>query len=641
MLFSLAACSADDWDADYRSENRPFKLPFSLSRNLSDTSRIVHPFVRNRSAASAATDTVSFEAKVTALVRSCRLRWVGAAMAAMSSVAALHLPTLPPTAARAAKAGAAHSSSHRHFANPFGDAAAAGGDTVFPAAAIAAAGGDLLGSIVAASWRPDAGLLDCGEGLHGTDLYTGYGGVAAALLRRGMLLRDSDALKQAAAMLDACIKAEEGRAASHKARGRAPQIDVTMIMGLPGLWALRAVTAHALGDTATRNKRIAEIVALAKAGYVNGPGAVARSLPSEMLYGRAGFLYACLFVNTHCSDSSSSAAGGAAGGGAGSAGASASGSGELLIPDAVTAPIVAEIIDIGRHGSRERAAAAGSKAAVPPLFYTWHGSPYLGAAHGLAGICHMLLHYPLNPAAHAEVVGSLRHLLSVRYPSGNMPSSDDGRHTDASTDKLVHWCHGATGLALTMARAWELTRDPDFATAAVEAAEVVWQRGLLTKLGLCHGVAGNAYAFLAVRRIALQIAREAAGASGASAAAASSAGSSSAGAAADRSAQAAGWSELAELSLRRARCFASFLVFGPPARHAGGAASGSAAASGPSAAAPKEHYWERLVAAGEMHGGDRALSLFEGAAGAAWALMDIGAADDARALPPSFPGYEL
>lgn len=554
-------------------------------------------------------------------------------MAAVSSVASLHLPPLPPAAARASKADAAHSSSHRHFANPFGDDAATGSSAVFPAAAIAAAGRDLLSSIVAETWRPDTGLLDCGEGVRGTDLYVGYGGVAAALLRRGMLLRDADVLKQAAAMLDACIKTEEDRAASHKARGRAPQIDVTMIMGLPGLWALHAVAAHAVGDTATRDKRIAEIIALAKAGYVNGPGAVTRSLPCEMLYGRAGFLYACLFVNTHCSG----AGAGSPAGGAGSA--AASGSGAQLIPDSVTAPIVAEIIDIGRRGSRERAAAAsaGSKAAsaVPPLFYTWHGSPYLGAAHGLAGICHTLLHYPLNPAAHADVVGSLRYLLSVRYPSGNMPLSDDGRHTDASTDKLVHWCHGATGLALTMARAWELTREPDFATAAVEAAEVVWQRGLLTKLGLCHGVAGNAYAFLAVRRIALQIARdsEAAAAGAPSAAALAGTSSGAVGAHGSAAPQAAEWAELAELSLRRARCFASFLVFGPPARHGGAAAS--------TAAPPKEHYWERLVAAGEMHGGDRAFSLYEGATGAAWALLDIGTADDARALPPSFPGFEL
>lgn len=30
----------------------------------------------------------------------------------------------------------------------------------------------------------------------------------------------------------------------------------------------------------------------------------------------------------------------------------------------------------------------------PPLFYAWHGTPYLGAAHGLMGILYALLHSP-------------------------------------------------------------------------------------------------------------------------------------------------------------------------------------------------------------------------------------------------------
>lgn len=39
--------------------------------------------------------------------------------------------------------------------------------------------------------------------------------------------------------------------------------------------------------------------------------------------------------------------------------------------------------------------------------------------------------------------------------------------------------------------------DQKYKDAALECAEVIWQRGLLKKgYGLCHGVAGNAYAFL-------------------------------------------------------------------------------------------------------------------------------------------------
>ena len=36
--------------------------------------------------------------------------------------------------------------------------------------------------------------------------------------------------------------------------------------------------------------------------------------------------------------------------------------------------------------------------------------------------------------------------------------------------------------------------------AASSACEVVWDRGLLTRIGLCHGIAGNTYAFLSLHR---------------------------------------------------------------------------------------------------------------------------------------------
>lgn len=40
--------------------------------------------------------------------------------------------------------------------------------------------------------------------------------------------------------------------------------------------------------------------------------------------------------------------------------------------------------------------------------------------------------------------------------------------------------------------------DREFLEAAVDAAEVVWNRGLLKRVGICHGISGNAYVFLAL-----------------------------------------------------------------------------------------------------------------------------------------------
>jgi len=37
--------------------------------------------------------------------------------------------------------------------------------------------------------------------------------------------------------------------------------------------------------------------------------------------------------------------------------------------------------------------------------------------------------------------------------------------------------------------------------AAVDAGEVVWKRGLLKRVGMCHGISGNTYVFLSLYRL--------------------------------------------------------------------------------------------------------------------------------------------
>ena len=43
--------------------------------------------------------------------------------------------------------------------------------------------------------------------------------------------------------------------------------------------------------------------------------------------------------------------------------------------------------------------------------------------------------------------------------------------------------------------------DREFRDAAIEAGEVVWNNGLVKKVGLADGIAGNAYAFLSLHRL--------------------------------------------------------------------------------------------------------------------------------------------
>lgn len=85
------------------------------------------------------------------------------------------------------------------------------------------------------------------------------------------------------------------------------------------------------------------------------------------------------------------------------------------------------------------------------LMYEWHGKKYWGAAHGLAGIMYVLMTVQLKPEEVEDVKGTLRYMIKNCFPSGNYLSSEG-----SESDRLVHWCHGAPGVALTLVKAAEV-----------------------------------------------------------------------------------------------------------------------------------------------------------------------------------------
>lgn len=216
----------------------------------------------------------------------------------------------------------------------------------------------------------------------------------------------------------------------------------------------------------------------------------------DLLYGRAGFLWAALFINKYL--------------------------GIETVPSSLLMPIVEAVLAGGRAGASDWTAS--------PLMYRWHGTRYWGAAHGLAGILHVLLYFPDIPRDYVEdIKGTLRYMMSNRFPhSGNYPVSEGNPR-----DKLVQWSHGATGIGITLCKAAEVKKneqhsyfitfklnsgesgilcflflvqvlpndDREFRDAAIEAGEVVWKSGLVKKVGLGDGAAGNAYAFLSLYRL--------------------------------------------------------------------------------------------------------------------------------------------
>lgn len=48
---------------------------------------------------------------------------------------------------------------------------------------------------------------------------------------------------------------------------------------------------------------------------------------------------------------------------------------------------------------------------------------------------------------------------------------------------------------------YQVFGEEDFVQAAIDAGDVVWNRGLLKRVGLCHGISGNAYVFLSLYQL--------------------------------------------------------------------------------------------------------------------------------------------
>jgi Lanthionine synthetase C-like protein len=125
---------------------------------------------------------------------------------------------------------------------------------------------------------------------------------------------------------------------------------------------------------------------------------------------------------------------------------------------------------------------------------------FLGAAHGVAGNVHALLRAAVlqSPEHQRELlertVETLRRTAVEDRGAANWPA-----RTDAPDPRpRVQWCHGAPGIVIALANA-PAHRTLDALLLA--AGELTWQAGPLVKgHGLCHGTAGNGYAFLKLHR---------------------------------------------------------------------------------------------------------------------------------------------
>ncbi|PAV66481.1 hypothetical protein WR25_22515 [Diploscapter pachys] len=196
-----------------------------------------------------------------------------------------------------------------------------------------------------------------------------------------------------------------------------------------------------------------------------------KSYPNdEVLYGRAGYLAGVFWIRRTVN--------------------------ENLISDDCVKRILKAMYESGRKYSKKHNSHC-------PLFYEWHESEYIGAAHGLAGIYHTMMSFEnlLAPSELGDLRASIDWLLTVQITEGNWPSSSKwfGRERE---DQLIHWCHGASGVIHLYIQMYHKTRDEKYLEACKLAGHLIWEKGILKKgPGLCHGVSGNGYAFLILYRL--------------------------------------------------------------------------------------------------------------------------------------------
>lgn len=126
-----------------------------------------------------------------------------------------------------------------------------------------------------------------------------------------------------------------------------------------------------------------------------------------------------------------------------------------------------------------------------------HVKQFVGPAHGFAGCVVALAAHP-NDELHRRAASALRSLAVEADGMANWPPvALEGLADNPRGEIRVQWCHGAPGMVTSLAG---IARGDDEHDRLLRAGgELTWRAGPLVKgANLCHGTAGNGYAFLAL-----------------------------------------------------------------------------------------------------------------------------------------------
>ncbi|EDW82080.1 uncharacterized protein Dwil_GK25614 [Drosophila willistoni] len=301
------------------------------------------------------------------------------------------------------------------------------------------------------------------------DLYVGNAGIAFMFWKLASCEQTRD-LYPALEHGSAFIRNAKANAKRYKKRSAERY---SFLCGNAGIYAVSAAISQAVKDTEELSNDLANF----KSGIPSSKEFMHTKYGcDEILVGRAGYLSGCYWLNDILP--------------------------EKKITDDDLVSICQLIVTSGREYSKMNNSPL-------PLMYQYHGTEYLGAAHGLCAILHMLLDSPWfrtvpisAPAAELrDIKRSIDYFLELQDSEGNFPVALEDLRSGRDK-RLVHWCHGAPGAVYMLAKAYLIFKEDKYLLSLRRCADLVWKRGFLRKgPGICHGVAGNGYVFLLLFRL--------------------------------------------------------------------------------------------------------------------------------------------
>jgi hypothetical protein len=127
-----------------------------------------------------------------------------------------------------------------------------------------------------------------------------------------------------------------------------------------------------------------------------------------------------------------------------------------------------------------------------------HAEQWIGPAHGFAG-CVLALAWGADDEVHSRAAKAMARYaveedgLANWKPTASMETLQSNRDGSIRTQ----WCHGAPGVVASLAQL--APYDDEHGRLLRAGGELTWLAGPLAKgANLCHGTAGNGYAFLAL-----------------------------------------------------------------------------------------------------------------------------------------------